>query len=369
MRNHLNIELHKPFGFSFKPFGFSFSPFGFSISPSGFLLNRIWFLVTGLVLLFAIPVVRGNQGGGASPSPSPASTSTAVATYARTYYSHTTASPSPSPATSAQPVVTVVPAPTPVPAPPVELVVSVADQKLAVVVNGKVYRDYRISTSRYGEGDNWGSWRTPTGIMQIAGKIGAAAPAGAVFWRRQVTGEVLPANAPGRDPIVSRIIWLRGLEGANRNAYKRCIYIHGTPQEAFLGRKASFGCIRMRSVDVIEVFNWVNIGTPVAIMEEPLGRAVKQAEKMTLLAQNTPPPSRNEPPVNRNVPPPTIAAKLNVAAEAKVTEVSRAAESAKATEPAKITDYRIPSPIIQIERVGPPDPVVATGHKNNTAAN
>src|SRR4029077_18576475 len=168
MRNHLNIELRKPFGF----------------------------LVTGFALLFAIPVARGNQGGGASPSPSPGSTSTAVATYARTYYSHTTASSSPSPATSAQPVATVVPAPapTPVPTPAVEIVVSVADQKLAVVVNGKVYRDYRISTSRYGEGDNWGSWRTPTGILQIAGKIGSAAPAGAVFWRRQVTGEVLPAN-------------------------------------------------------------------------------------------------------------------------------------------------------------------------------
>jgi len=143
-------------------------------------------------------------------------------------------------------------------------VVSVADQKLAVVVDGKVYRDYPISTSRYGEGDNWGSWRTPTGLLQIAGKIGASAPAGAVFSRRQVTGEVLPANAPGRDPIVSRIIWLRGLEDGNRNAYKRCIYIHGTPQETFLGRKASFGCIRMRSADVIQVFNWVNVGTPVA---------------------------------------------------------------------------------------------------------
>jgi lipoprotein-anchoring transpeptidase ErfK/SrfK len=350
MRIHIQTELLKPFGSLF--------------SPCGFLSNRFGFFLTGLALLSAVPVVRGNEAG-ASPSASPVSNSTAVATYARTYYAHTTASPAPSPVTSAQPAVTVVPAPapTPAPTPAVELVVSVADQKMAVVVNGKVFRDYRISTSRYGEGDSWGSWRTPTGILQIAGKIGSAAPAGAVFWRRQVTGEVLPANAPGRDPIVSRIIWLRGLEGGNRNAYKRCIYIHGTPQEAFLGRKASFGCIRMRSVDVIEVFNWVNVGTPVAIMEEPLGRAVKQAEKLTLLAQNAPPPSRNELPVNRNVPPPTIAARLNVAAEAKVTEVSKAAESAK------ITDYRIPSPIIQIERVGPPDPVVAAGHKNNTAAN
>ena len=344
MRNQLNIELLKPFGFLMAPFGFLMAPFGF--------------LISGLALLLIVPA-HANQGN-AAPSPSPGSASTAVATYARTYYSHSAASPSPSPATSTQSIVTI--APTPAPSPSVELVVSVADQKLAVVVNGKVYRDFRISTSRYGEGDNWGSWRTPTGMLQIAGKIGATAPAGAVFWRRQVTGEVLPANAPGRDPIVSRIIWLRGLEEGNRNAYKRCIYIHGTPQETFLGRKASFGCIRMRSADVIQVFDWVNVGTPVAILEEPLGRAVKDAEKLTLLAQNAPPPARNEPPVNRNVPPPTIA-RLNVAAEAKVSEVSKVAESTK------ITDYRIPSPVIQAERVGPPDPVVSTAHKNATAAN
>jgi hypothetical protein len=250
----------------------------------------------------------------------------------------------------------------------VELVVSVADQKLAVVVNGKIFKDYHISTSRYGEGDNWGSWRTPTGMLQIAGKIGASAPAGAVFSRRQVTGEVLPANAPGRDPIVSRIIWLRGLEGANRNAYKRCIYIHGTPQEAFLGRKASFGCIRMRSADVIEVFNWVSVGTPVAILQDPLKRAVKEADKnVALLAQTSPALLRNEP-VAKNVPPRTIAARENIAAEAKVSEVSKVADAAKAPGLSK-TDYRIPSPIIQIERVGPPDPTVAVGHKSTTAAN
>jgi hypothetical protein len=253
--------------------------------------------------------------------------------------------------------------------------VSVSDQKLAVVVNGKIFKDYRISTSRYGEGDNWGSWRTPTGMLQIAGKIGASAPAGAVFSRRQVTGEVLPANAPGRDPIVSRIIWLRGLEEGNRNAYKRCIYIHGTPQEAFLGRKASFGCIRMRSADVIEVFNWVNVGTPVAILQDPLKRAIKEADKnVTLLAQSSPAPLRNEP-VAKNVPPRTIAARENIAAEAKVSEVSRAAEAAKTADAAKtsdvskVTDYRIPSPIIQIQRVGPPDPTVTVGHKNTTASN
>jgi lipoprotein-anchoring transpeptidase ErfK/SrfK len=348
-------------------------------------LVHLQLFVVALSLLVTVPVLSGSQVT-ASPSPSPVQTSSAVATYARTYYSRSAAAASPSPAASpnvaasaARPIVTI--APVPAPAPSVELVISVSDQKLAVVVNGKIYKDYHISTSRYGEGDNWGSWRTPTGILQIAGKIGSAAPAGAVFSRRQVTGEVLPANAPGRDPIVSRIIWLRGLEEGNRNAYKRCIYIHGTPQEAFLGRKASFGCIRMRSADVIEVFNWVNVGTPVAILEDPLKRAVKEADKnVTVLAQNSAAPLRNEP-VAKNVPPRTIAARENIAAEAKVSEVARAAESAKATEASKtteaaktadaskVTDYRIPSPIIQIGKVGPPDPTVPVSHKNTAAAN
>jgi lipoprotein-anchoring transpeptidase ErfK/SrfK len=336
-------------------------------------------IVIGMSLLVAVPMASGSQAG-ASPSPSPVQTSSAVATYARTYYSRSAATGSPSPAASPnlaasvnRPIVSI--APMPAPTPSVQLVVSVSDQKLAVVVNGKIFKDYHISTSRYGEGDNWGSWRTPTGMLQIAGKIGASAPAGAVFSRRQVTGEVLPANAPGRDPIVSRIIWLRGLEGANRNAYKRCIYIHGTPQESFLGRKASFGCIRMRSTDVIEVFNWVNVGTPVAILEDPLKRAVKEADKnVTLLAQYSPAQLRNEP-VAKNVPPRTIAARDNIAAEAKVSEVSKAADAAKTPDTAKTaevskaTDYRIPSPIIQSQRVGPPDPTVAVSHKNTTASN
>jgi lipoprotein-anchoring transpeptidase ErfK/SrfK len=324
---------------------------------------QIELLVSSFSLLIAVPTINASEI--ASPSASPVQTSSAVATYGQTYYSHGAASPSPA-ASPARSIITYVPPA----APTVQLVVSVADQKLAVVVNGKVYKDYRISTSRYGEGDNWGSWRTPTGVLQIAGKIGASAPSGAVFHDRQVTGEVLPANAPGRDPIVSRIIWLRGLEYGNRNAYKRCIYIHGTPQEDFLGRKASFGCIRMRSADVIEIFNWVSVGTPVSILEDSLGRAVKEADKETvnLLAQNLAPSARYAPP-GRNVPPPTIAAKMNVAAAAKVTEVAKVAEMTKAPDAAKVTDYRIPSPTIQAERVGPPDPVATTGHKNATAAN
>jgi lipoprotein-anchoring transpeptidase ErfK/SrfK len=176
--------------------------------------------------------------------------------------------------------------PAPTPEPDVRIVVSVRDQKLAVVVNGKIYRTYKISTSRYGEGDNFGSWQTPLGHLQVATKIGGAAPPGSVFHRRQQTGEILAANSPGRDPIVSRIIWLRGTEAENKRAFQRCIYIHGTPQEEFLGKKASYGCIRMRSSDVIEVFNWVGIGTNVAIVQQPIRRAVKDIRTESIMARN-----------------------------------------------------------------------------------
>jgi lipoprotein-anchoring transpeptidase ErfK/SrfK len=301
-------------------------------------------LMSGVAVLFAA-TLENVHGTTTALAPSQGSTSTAVATYTRTYYSNTAGSPAPSPSSSSTAVSTTTSA-GPSPAPVVQLVVSVADQKLAVVVNGKIYKSFPVSTSRYGEGDNWGSWRTPLGMLQIAGKIGGRAPAGSVFWRRQVTGEVLPANAPGRDPIVSRIIWLRGLEVENRNAYKRCIYIHGTPQEAFLGRKASFGCIRMRSADVIQVFDWVNIGTQVAVVEQPISKAVKDLERRTvLLARNQAPPA-----ATRNEPAPSVARN-------NTPRVTAAAAPANNSQPTV-------SPLV---KVGPPNPAVASSRK--TASN
>ena len=202
-------------------------------------------------------------------------------------------SPSPSPALSPAPTPqvaapTVVAAPTPAPVLETQIVVSIPEQKLAVLVNNQVYKSYKISTSRYGEGDGLGSWCTPIGRLAVATKIGASVPFGGVFQRRRYTGEVLSVNAPGRDPIVSRIIWLRGLDYATRNAFHRCIYIHGTPEEDNLGKKASYGCIRMRSSDVIEIFNWITIGTGVAIVDKGIGRAVKDlAEDRRLMATNT----------------------------------------------------------------------------------
>lgn len=192
--------------------------------------------------------------------------------------------PAPTAAPSATPAAA--PAPTPV---ELGLFISIPEQKLALVVNGKVYRTYRVSTSRYGEGDYLGSWRTPLGHLQVADKIGGSAPLGAVFNGRHLTGEILSVNAPGRDPIVSRIIWLRGLEQGNKFAYRRCIYIHGTPQEEFLGTKSSFGCIRMRSSDVMEIFNWIQVGTEVAIVDKPISRAALKEEfgERRLVATNS----------------------------------------------------------------------------------
>ena len=195
------------------------------------------------------------------------------------------------PATAPSPGPAAAPAPAPTPV-EIQVFISVSEQKLALVVNGRVLRTYRVSTSRYGEGDYLGSWRTPLGRLAVANKIGGAAPAGAVFNGRHLTGEILSVNAPGRDPIVSRIIWLRGMEAGNRYAYRRCIYIHGTPQEEFLGRKSSFGCIRMSSSDVMELYPWIQVGTEVAIVDKPINRAAIKEEfgQARLVANSNPKP-------------------------------------------------------------------------------
>lgn len=165
-----------------------------------------------------------------------------------------------------------------------EIVVSTADQELALIDHGKTIARYPISTSKFGTGDGMGTCRTPLGRMYVSAKLGDDLPAGAVIKSRIATGEVIPANAPGRDPIVSRVLWLRGKEEQNRNARERCIYIHGTAEERQIGRRASFGCIRMRSKDVIDLASRVHIGTPVMISERPLENFLPP-EEPTLLAR------------------------------------------------------------------------------------
>jgi len=153
-------------------------------------------------------------------------------------------------------------------------VISVPDQRIAIVENGATIARFSVSTSRYGVGDGFNSYATPVGDMEIAGKIGEGAPLGAVFRNRRMTGEILPPNASGRDPIVTRILWLRGLEACNANAFSRNIYIHGTPVEYLIGRPASYGCIRMRSKDIVQLFNLMPVGARVQVSQEPLHRAI-----------------------------------------------------------------------------------------------
>ncbi len=151
-----------------------------------------------------------------------------------------------------------------------EIIVSVKDQKMLLMTDGKADGLYPVSTSKFGVGDRLGSYATPLGKLIVKAKIGMGQPLGAVFKSRAPTGEVLKPNATGRDPIVTRILWLEGLEPGNRNAFQRGIYIHGTPQENLLGRPASYGCIRMRSIDVASLCTRIPTGAVVRIISDHL---------------------------------------------------------------------------------------------------
>ena len=156
------------------------------------------------------------------------------------------------------------------PPPALEVLISVADQKLVLLRDGGLIAKYPISTSRFGAGDSYGSYKTPLGKLRVYDKIGEDLSPGAVIKHRSATGEVISANAPGRDPIVTRVIWLEGTEEQNANARARGIYIHGTPVEGTIGRPVSWGCIRMRSEDVIALYNQVPVGTEVDILADHL---------------------------------------------------------------------------------------------------
>ena len=145
---------------------------------------------------------------------------------------------------------------------------------MVVLDQGAVMTTFPVSTSKFALSDAPGSRGTPLGELEVAEKIGGSAPLGAVFKSRKRTGEVLVPDAPGRDPIVTRILWLRGRERQNANAFGRHIYIHGTPEERNIGRPASYGCVRMRSRDVIQLYNVVGSGARVSIVDAPLAAVV-----------------------------------------------------------------------------------------------
>jgi L,D-transpeptidase YbiS len=139
---------------------------------------------------------------------------------------------------------------------------------------GAELRRYSVSTSKHGVGEKNGSFRTPRGRHIVRAKIGADQPDNTVFVRRRPTGErwtpELNARYPGRDWMLTRILWLSGCEpGFNRlgevDTMRRYIYIHGSPETAEMGKPGSIGCIRMRNRDIVELFDLVPVGTPVEI--------------------------------------------------------------------------------------------------------
>ena len=157
--------------------------------------------------------------------------------------------------------------------------ISVAKQQLALKRGRATERTFPISTSKYGLGSAEGSYTTPTGRFRIAEKIGANQPIDTAYKSRvplRPTAEMLR----GDDLVMSRILWLDGLEEGNANTHSRYIYIHGTNHEENIGEPASHGCVRMRNADVAELFDLVDVGTPVVIAAPSLvSRARKKREK------------------------------------------------------------------------------------------
>ena len=142
--------------------------------------------------------------------------------------------------------------------------VSVRAQRLTLRSGRKKIAVYPVSTSRFGLGSKEGSFKTPTGKFRIAEKIGEGQPSGTVFRSRR---PVKPTRKMLRDDdlVMTRILWLDGLERRNANTHARYVYIHGTNHEDEIGTPQSHGCIRMRNADVIDLFERVKEGTPVEI--------------------------------------------------------------------------------------------------------
>jgi lipoprotein-anchoring transpeptidase ErfK/SrfK len=144
--------------------------------------------------------------------------------------------------------------------------ISVRDQVLTLNEGESPVRTYSVSTSRFGVGTEKGSFKTPIGRFRVAEKIGGDMPAETIFQSRVPLkpGDPLP---PTEDLVMSRILWLDGLDEHNANTRDRFIYIHGTKHEGKIGSPASCGCIRMRNADVVELFDLVESDTPVIIEE------------------------------------------------------------------------------------------------------
>lgn len=156
------------------------------------------------------------------------------------------------------------------------IVVNIAEQRLTLIEGGIERQRFSVSTALNGVGQNNGSGCTPCGLHRVRIKIGSGCPVGSVFVGRRHTGEVfsdeLAQKYPGRDWILSRILWLTGCEhGHNRggdiDTLRRYIYIHGTPDSEPMGVPKSHGCVRMRNRDIVKLFDRVREGIAVKIVE------------------------------------------------------------------------------------------------------
>jgi lipoprotein-anchoring transpeptidase ErfK/SrfK len=149
--------------------------------------------------------------------------------------------------------------------------ISVADQRLELTNRDGRKKRYPISTSRLGLGFKEGSHKTPTGRFRLTEKIGGGMPLQTVFKGRKPV-PIRAEDHPEDDLIMARILWLDGVGKRNANTRQRYIYIHGTNHEREVGRATSHGCIRMRNADVAELFDLVEVGTPVTITRATMRR-------------------------------------------------------------------------------------------------
>jgi len=160
-----------------------------------------------------------------------------------------------------------------------KILISIADQRLQLREAGNIAMDVMVATATNGPGELMGSECTPRGSHIIRAKIGGDCPIYSVFVGRRPTGEIFTKDLmdkyPDRDWILTRIMWLSGMEvGINRlgnvDSMRRYIYIHGSPDSEIFGQPNSHGCVRMTNVDVIELFDKVEVGVSVLILEESL---------------------------------------------------------------------------------------------------
>ncbi len=235
-------------------------------------------------------------------------------------------------------------------------IISIADQKMRVLRGDQMIREFPVSTSKFGLGDRFNSYRTPLGRFEVAQRIGHNVPIGGKFYRRNFTGIVYNVRDSSiekreRDSILSRIIWLRGLDPQNQNAYHRGIYIHGTNQESSVGKPVSYGCIRMKNSDVVEVFELLPEGSKLVIQVDPLPKAKRQKRDTSSQLAATSESSPALPPVvasnatlvasasERGAKSPTILRADDGAANPFSSNTAKHTESSTATSPLPTTHH------------------------------